>query len=164
MSKRELTEDSTEAEAVGASRTSRNWLPRMGLVACLCLLAGGLWLTFGAGDVRDFDHYRSFTGPAHRQDRCAAQESIATQVKIREHFESTGGITANQAEGMSPVVGLTPAEMTAVVNAKLYPLDLGCDDSVANPQVVVIGLLLTTAAVAALAGALAGAWLRGRAS
>lgn len=151
---------STRPQATCSSGTSRNWLPLVGFAACLCVLVAGLWLTFGAGSVRDFNRYRAFTSPSHRHDRCAAQAAIANQVRIREHFASIGGLTAEQAQGMGPVVGLTSTEMKSVVDAKLYPLELDCHDAVANPQVVVIGLILITGAVAAIGGALVGSRTR----
>ena len=162
MEASEPVDDSPATQLAGSSTMGRNRMLLVALAACSAVLIAGLWLTFGVGNVRDFDRYRAFTSASHAPDRCAAQDAMATQAKIREFFAAKGGITDEQAKGMGPVVGLTPAEMKSVAQANLYGLDLGCEDTVANPQVVVFGIILSTGAIAAFGGVLVGVRFRRR--
>lgn len=129
-------------------RLSR-WIVRSWCVAALLVTAVGSWLMLRQDNMADFNDLRQFTSASHQDDRCDTQAAFDAQVKIREHFESTGGLTDEQAESMAPIVGLTPAEMKNLVAVELFPMNYDCEVPVASSQEVTIGMVLVAGGASA---------------
>jgi hypothetical protein len=91
-------------------------------------------------NLEDFQDLAAFTSADHQQDRQEAQDAQTAQGKIHDHFEAQGGLTAEEANAMAPIVGLEPDEMQALVAAELFPMDYDGDVAVASSQEATYGV------------------------
>ena len=138
---------------------------RVWCLAAILVAVAGSWLMLRQDNMTDFNDLREFTSASHQDDRCNTQAAFDAQVKIRAHFESSGGLSDEQAETMAPIVGLTPAEMKDLVAVELFPMNYDCEVPVASSQEVTIGMVLVAGgASAALTVLTAGAVRRIRES
>jgi len=136
-----------EAKIYGPDKVWKKWVRRgvavAGTVAVGALVVGGAHQLIGNNtnqNLTDFKKLKEFTSADHQKDRCDVQAAYDAQEKMREHFAATGGVTEQQATAMSAVVGLTPDEITRLLDTRLFQISYDCDTPVASSNVATQGL------------------------
>jgi len=134
----------------------KRWWALASLVVVLpaaAILSLGLVNLLSGPNLHDFMRLREFTSPSHQQDRCKTEAAFNAQEKMYNYFAKKGGVSKAEAAAIAPSVGLTPQEVKAVLNNKLFQISYDCTTPTASTQTATLGLAEIVLGVGVLLGA-----------